>query len=190
MALRKLILASASPRRRQLLQQIGWEFSVCPGNFQETENKDPQISVLTNALGKARSVAEEFPQGLILGADTIVACGNRLLGKPRDIDEAREMLQLLADNWHDVYTGLALVDGNGFRSVSDVVRTRVHMRRLTPAEREIYLKSAEPYDKAGAYGIQGRAAIFIDKIDGCYFNVVGLPLSKLAELRQLADEWR
>ncbi len=184
----ELILASASPRRRDLLQQIGWQFQVHPSNFRETTTaSEPESFVLYNALGKAREVAARFPAGVVLGADTIVVHAGELLGKPRDRDEAARMLQSLAADWHQVFTAIALVDCASGREISDVVHTRVHMRQITDEELTRYLQTDEPYDKAGAYGIQGMAAMFIDRIDGCYFNVVGLPLSRLAELRQQLD---
>ncbi|HHW99053.1 MAG TPA: septum formation protein Maf [Firmicutes bacterium] len=183
--MRELILASASPRRSELLRQIGWQHQVRPSNFREaTAATDPQSFVLYNALGKAREVAEHYTSGIILGADTVVVHAGALMGKPKGKAEAADMLRALSDDWHDVFTAVALIDCASGREVSDVVRTRVHMRTITPVELDWYLSTDEPYDKAGAYGIQGRAAIFVDQIDGCYFNVVGLPLSKLAELRQ------
>lgn len=186
--MRELILASASPRRRDLLQQIGWQFTVHPSSFRETTTaSEPESFVLYNALGKAREVAARFPAGIVLGADTIVVHAGKLLGKPRDRDEATCMLRALSNDWHDVFTAVALIDCTSGREISDVVCTRVHMRKITARELAQYLQTDEPYDKAGAYGIQGMAAMFVDRIDGCYFNVVGLPLSRLAELRQQLD---
>lgn len=186
--MKELILASASPRRRDLLQQISWQFSVHPSNFREaTAASEPQSFVLYNALGKAREVAAHHTHGIVLGADTIVVHAGELLGKPNDWTDAARMLRALSNDWHDVFTAIALVDCASGREISDVVRTRVHMRQITAHELQPYLLTDEPYDKAGAYGIQGIAAKFVDKIDGCYFNVVGLPLSRLAELRQQMD---
>ncbi len=183
--MKELILASASPRRSELLQQIGWLHQVRPSNFREaTSAPDPQSFVLYNALGKAREVAARYPQDLVLGADTVVVHAGKLLGKPKDRQEAARMLRALSGHWHEVFTAVALIDGASGQEVSDVVRTRVHMRELPADEISRYLSTDEPYDKAGAYGIQGQAAMFIDRIDGCYFNVVGLPLSRVAELRR------
>lgn len=183
--MKNLVLASASPRRRDLLRQIGWNFQVCPSNFAEATTANvPQAFVLYNALGKAREVASHFKQALVLGADTVVAHQDKLLGKPRHQREAADMLRALSGNWHDVYTAVVLLDCASGREVSDVVATRVHMREITAEELSSYVRTDEPYDKAGGYGIQGLAAKFVDKIDGCYFNVVGLPLSRVAELRQ------
>lgn len=183
--MKEFILASASPRRSQLLRQIGWKFKVHPSTFRESIiASDPETNVLHNALGKAKQVAGLFPQGLVLGADTIVVHAGKLLGKPQNESDARLTLRQLADDWHDVFTAIALVDACSGQAVSEAVRTRVHMRRITDAELDAYLKTDQPYDKAGAYGIQGMAAMFVDRIDGCYFNVVGLPLSRLVELRR------
>lgn len=181
----ELILASASPRRHDLLRQIGWQFQACPSSFVEaTTASVPQAFVLYNALGKAREVASRFAQGVVLGADTVVVHQNKLLGKPKHQGEAADMLRVLAGGWHDVYTAVVLIDSASGRELSDVVGTRVHMREITAAELNSYVQTNEPYDKAGGYGIQGLAAKFVDRIDGCYFNVVGLPLSRVAELKQ------
>lgn len=186
--MKELILASASPRRRALLGQIGLKVTVHPSSFREsTVASQPQAFVLYNALGKAREVAAHFKSGIVLGADTIVVHAEELLGKPKNRDEAARMLRGLSGDWHDVFTAVALVDSSTGREISDVVRTRVHMRQITDAELSGYLLTEEPYDKAGAYGIQGMAAMFVDRIDGCYSNVVGLPLSRLAELLQQCD---
>lgn len=181
----ELILASASPRRHDLLRQVGWQFQVCPSSFVEaTTASVPQTFVLYNALGKAREVASRFAHGVVLGADTVVVHQNKLLGKPKHQGEAADMLRVLAGGWHDVYTAVVLIDSASGRELSDVVGTRVHMREITEAEVNCYVQTDEPYDKAGGYGIQGLAAKFVDRIDGCYFNVVGLPLSRVAELKQ------
>lgn len=179
-----LILASASPRRRELLRQIGLEFTVQTSEFAEREGVGlPPTQIATqNALGKAREVAQNLALGLVLGADTIVVCQGQVLGKPRDRADARRMLRLLSGRWHDVLTAIALVDALDGHTEADVVTTRVHMRPLSDQELDHYLGSGEPFDKAGAYGIQGLAAKFVDRIDGCYFNVVGLPLSRTVEL--------
>lgn len=181
----ELILASASPRRRDLLLQLGWQFTVQPSSFEEaTTASEPQSFVLYNALGKAREVATHFSRGMVLGADTVVVHEGELLGKPKDKVDAVRMLRALANDWHDVFTAVVLIDCASGRELSDVVATRVHMRQITAKELACYVQTEEPYDKAGAYGIQGQAAMFVDRIDGCYFNVVGLPLSRVAELKQ------
>ncbi len=179
----KVILASSSPRRSELLQQIGVGFTVVPSEFKELTHADaPQDLVVINALGKAKQVASTMPSGIVLGADTVVVLGNDILGKPQDRHNAQIMLERLSGRWHEVVTGVALVDAKTGRELADAVTTRVHMRPITPGELSSYLDTDEPYDKAGAYGIQGMAARFIDRIEGCYSNVVGLPLSRLCEL--------
>ncbi|MGI6344870.1 MAG: Maf family protein [Bacillota bacterium] len=177
-----LILASGSPRRKELLCQIGASFEVVPSTFEEVVQGSPQEIVTCNALGKAREVAQRVGKGWVLGADTVVVHDGQVLGKPVDRADADGMLRQLSDDWHEVLTALALVNGETGASLVDLVTTRVHMRALTDEEIDVYLDSDEPYDKAGAYAIQGRAATFVDCIEGCYYNVVGLPLSRLVEL--------
>lgn len=186
----QLILASGSPRRQELLQQIGLEFTVIPSSFVEDEGlagSPPEVA-MHNALGKAKSVVAEMEAGLVLGADTVVVCDGQLLGKPKDRDDARRMLQLLSGRWHEVLTAVALIDASTGCVRQELVRTRVHMHALRQDEIEGYLDSGEPFDKAGAYGIQGLAGQFVDRIDGCYFNVVGLPLSTTVEMMRSVDE--
>ena len=169
-----LILASGSPRRRELLTQIGVAYMVNPSTYNEEspKKKDPEKYVQAQALGKARDVAEKFPGQWVLGADTIVAIDGEMLGKPKNEAAAIEMLRELS--------GIALI--NGHKEYTKVVETKVWFRRLSEKEIKAYVASGEPLDKAGAYGIQGRAAAFVDKINGSYTNVVGLPLSQVCKL--------
>lgn len=178
-----LILASASPRRRALLEQIGVNFIVECSHV--TENTDPSVPaavmVQQLALQKAAAVAEKHTDGLILGADTVVVSADTLLGKPKDQAEAIKMLRGLSGKWHQVMTAVALVDASGKqKSWTCVEKTGVKFRNLSEAEIAAYVKTGESLDKAGAYGIQGYGALLVEKIDGCYFNVVGLPLQKVA----------
>ena len=177
-----LILASGSPRRRELLTQIGVAYMVNPSTYSEEspKKKDPEKYVQAQALGKARDVAGKFPGQWVLGADTIVAIDGEMLGKPRNEAAAMEMLRALSGKKHFVYTGIALI--NGHKEYTKVVETKVWFRRLSEKEIKAYVASGEPLDKAGAYGIQGRAAAFVDKINGSYTNVVGLPLSQVYKL--------
>lgn len=179
-----LILASSSPRRRELLTQVGINFQVVPSEFVEHAGLDwsPAQMVMANAMGKAHQVAQSQLHAVVLGADTIVVCQGRVLGKPQDRNDAGCMLRLLADGWHEVLTAIALVHAARGITRSDIVTTRVHMRPITDDELERYLDTGEPFDKAGAYGIQGMAGQFVDRIEGCYFNVVGLPLSRTTQL--------
>lgn len=179
-----LVLASASPRRAELLRQAGIPFTVAPSGV--TEEEEAYAAILPPgemarhlALAKARAVAGRLASGLVLGADTVVFCRGEHLGKPRDADGARRMLAALSGAEHAVCTGLALVEAPAGRLESDFEETRVWMRTLETELIEAYVATGEPMDKAGAYGIQGKAAIFVEKIEGCYFNVVGLPLSRL-----------
>lgn len=182
--MKKLILASASPRRRELLLQLGIPFTVMVSGVAEENpaGADPSHLAVRLALVKAESVGRRVSGGLVLAADTVVAVEGKLLGKPRHRAEAAAMLRTLSGRWHEVLTGVALLEQPGGRKATHVERTLVHVRRLLPGEIDWYVDSGEPYDKAGGYGIQGRAAVFVDRIEGCYFNVVGLPLAALWQL--------
>jgi septum formation protein len=176
----KLILASASPRRALLLKQVGIPFQVIPSTVNEAvEGFTPEETVVKLALAKARQVAAGFSDGLVLGADTVVVYQDTVLGKPRSAHEARRMLLQLSGGEHRVITGLALVDAarGGYQTASS--ETRVWMRALESELIDAYVATGEPMDKAGAYGIQEKAAFFVERIEGCYFNVVGLPLTQL-----------
>lgn len=179
----ELILASSSPRRADLLRGLGLSFRIVPSGFEERHQgrtRDPARFVETLALGKAEEVAGKVGRGLVLGADTIVILAGEILEKPADPAEAREMLSRLSGRWHEVYTGVALVEAEGMASLVGHERTRVKFRRLEAEEIEAYVRTGEPLDKAGAYGIQGLGAILVERIEGCYTNVVGLPLTRVA----------
>jgi septum formation protein len=179
---KELILASASPRRARLLRQVGIPFRAVPAAVDESAGRpdpDPAELVVRLALAKARWVAARLGEGLVLGADTVVAHRGEILVKPRGPAEAREMLLRLSGGAHSVFTGLALVDAATGRCETGCAETRVWMRALETELIDAYVATDEPVDKAGAYGIQGKAAFFVEKIEGCYSNVVGLPLSQL-----------
>lgn len=181
----RLVLASASPRRRELLNQMGLEFQVHPSEAEDeirTLPDDPQERVEFLAYQKAVRIADIYPDALVIGVDTIVALPDRILEKPVDSDEALRMLESLSGAWHQVYSGICLINKDTGRKAVDFVKTDVHFLPLTRRQIQAYIASGEPRDKAGAYGIQGQAAVFIDEIHGCYFNVVGLPLAKLAQM--------
>lgn len=179
----KLILASASPRRAALLRQVGLTFEVEPGHVDENlAGCSPRDTVLRLAFTKAEQVAERLSGGLVIGADTIVEYRGRVLGKPGNKVEALEMLTTLSGKEHKVITGLALIDAASSRKETGFAETRVWMRALERELIEAYVATGEPMDKAGGYGIQGKAAFFVEKIEGCYFNVVGLPLNLLYRL--------
>ncbi len=181
----KWVLASASPRRREILRGLGLRFRVDPSGLREPERQfgeSPSKYVLRIARLKAEKTAERHPSGLILGVDTLVVVRKRILGKPYSRAEARAMLSSLSGRWHEVLSGVFLIDRRSGRCYSAVSRSRVHFRRLQSREIEWYLKTGEYRDKAGAYGIQGRASLFIDCIEGCYFNIVGFPVALFERL--------
>jgi len=188
-----LILASASPRRDELLTQAGYEFEVVVSEVAEPERAEgePCDQYVTRAAAlKARSVARSYPGTPVLGADTIVVVDDTILGKPEDEAEAEQMLLRLSGRTHEVLTGVALaylVSGMSLRVTSGVSRTRVTFRALTPDEVTEYVRTGEPMDKAGAYGIQGLGGRLVAGYDGSYTNVVGLPMDIVAGLLARAD---
>jgi septum formation protein len=176
-----LILASQSPRRRLLLKQIGLKFSVRPSSVPEDvlDHESPEQNVKRIALAKALEVARRVRRGIVVGADTIVVLGNEILGKPRSAGEAKRMLRKLSGRQHVVYTGFALVDASTGRKIVDVERTKVKFRKLNAVEIDEYVASGSPMDKAGAYGIQDDyGAVFVERVEGCFYNVVGFPLTR------------
>lgn len=176
-----IILASASPRRRELLTQVGYTFNVVPSSVEEEmEDGTPIEIVKHNALIKAQDIAQHYPDDVVIGADTIVAIDGRIFGKPRDEQDAEAMLTELAGQVHQVMTGIAVVQGGKIHS--EVVVTDVKMRDYGIDEIRAYIRTREPMDKAGAYGIQGIGALLVSQISGCYNNVVGLPVGRLAEI--------
>jgi septum formation protein len=179
-----IILASNSPRRKDLLRQIGVDFSVDPADVDERilPGESPEGYAVRVALDKARVAAARTGTGILIAADTIVVLDDEILGKPADAADAERMLTMLSGKVHCVITGLAVMDAATGKSLSRTSITRVWFRSLAPSEIISYVATGEPLDKAGAYGIQERGALLVDKIDGCYFNVVGLPLSLLGEL--------
>ena len=181
--MRRIILASASSRRKELLEQIGLQFQVDPGNNDEeiASASEPHEMAKKLSLGKARSAAPRHPNAIIIAADTIVGLGDRIFGKPHTNAEAKEMLRALNGRTHSVITGFTLLDTETGKALSRSVETKVCMKKLTPKEIEGYVRTKEPLDKAGGYAIQGRGAVLVDRIEGDQSNVVGLPLSALAE---------
>jgi len=184
---KKIVLASLSPRRSDLLRQIGLSFSVLPANVNERiiPGEQPEVHVLRLAREKALVAARRSGTGIIIAADTVVVIDDAVLGKPADRNDAIRMLTLLSGTAHRVITGLCVMDAGTRNSRERTSTTKVWFRRLSRDEIVAYANSGEPLDKAGAYGIQGRGALLIDRIEGCYFNVVGLPLSVLGQC--LAD---
>lgn len=196
---KKIILGSASPRRRELLTQIGADFEVRVSNKEEVYHSTvPEEIVKELALMKAENVAEELAEEnasgavkstVVIGADTIVVLDGKILGKPADEEDAVRMLNSLQGRRHDVYTGVAVLDydENGEKHVYNYsVGTAVYVNEMTEEEIRAYVETKDPLDKAGAYGIQGRFAAHIDRIEGDYYNVVGLPVSRVyRSLREL-----
>jgi septum formation protein len=175
-----LVLASASPRRKEILERLGFEFEVIPTGLEEdqTLSEDPERNVRLLAELKGVDVQRVRPRKTIIAADTIVRCDAVTLGKPEDSDEAFEMLRSLSGRGHSVITGVALIAPPN-RRIVESESTRVFFRDITDVEIARYIDTSEPFGKAGAYAIQGLASAFIDRIEGCYFNVVGLPVALL-----------
>ena len=184
-----LVLASASPRRVALLHQLGLRFEQHPSPEAEPApcGSSPRDHAVAAAAAKAAAVhgllrtSDRGPAPVVLGADTVVSLDGGFLGKPGDAEEAAAMLGRLSGRPHEVFTGIAL-KGPGDREVRDCVRTEVRMRTLSVEEIEEYVASGEPMDKAGSYAIQGRGARFVESINGCYYNVVGLPIARLSAM--------
>ena len=179
-----IVLASASPRRAELLHQIGVDFIAVPAEIDESyrEGEDPAAHALRLAAGKARTVAGQVHEGIVIGADTVVVVDGTVLGKPTDREDAAAMLRWLSGRSHKVLTGLALVRSKPESEHHHVETTEVRFRELLDEEIWAYVDSGEPMDKAGAYAIQEKGALFVAGIDGCYHNVVGLPLFALGRL--------
>jgi septum formation protein len=179
-----VILASNSPRRKDLLRQIGVAFLSDPADVDERvlAGETPEGYAVRVALDKARVAAARAGTGIVIAADTIVVREGIILGKPVDARDAERMLAMLAGGMHQVMTGVAIMDSSTGRFLTRLAVTRVWFRSLTHDEVAAYVATNEPLDKAGAYGIQEKGALLVEKIDGCYFNVVGLPLSLLGEM--------
>lgn len=183
--MQEIVLASASPRRRELLSLMGIPFRVDPSSVDETTilADHPRTFALRAAFAKANDVAGKQAEGTwILAADTVVTLRMRLFGKPADDFDAERMLRTLSGQTHEVITGCALVSAGGNNSLLRAISTRVRFRELTDVDISRYLETGEPMDKAGAYGIQGAGGELVDEIEGDYFNVVGLPCEAVEEL--------
>ena len=183
----KIILASSSPRRAELLTFIGVKFEAVPGDVREQplSGETPPDYIIRLARAKAFAAARKREKGLVIGADTIVVADDLMLEKPKDEADAARMLKLLSGRWHSVMTGVALYDIEARREVFDHSKTLVRFAVLGEREINWYIESGEPMGKAGAYAIQGRGGLFVEEIEGNYFNVVGLPLSLV---RRMVDE--
>jgi septum formation protein len=182
----KLVLASASPRRADILDLVGWQFEKITADIDESvlKNENPADYVQRLAKTKAEAVAARIENEIVLGADTTVVLDNEIIGKPIDLNDARNMLEKLSGRWHEVLTGVALVNKTTNDRVTKVAfeRTRVKFAALSKTEIEYLIEFGAPLDKAGAYAVQGGAALFIERIEGDYWNVVGLPVQLVYRL--------
>jgi septum formation protein len=182
-AVRKIILASASPRRRDILSITGLKFTVCASDYEEVirPRLNPRDIARSLSRKKAEAVAHRYKDSIIIAADTFIIFRGKLLGKPHTSPEARKMLTLLNGKSHSVITGFSIFDTGTGRKVSRSVETKVWFMKMAAREIDAYVATKEPLDKAGAYAIQGLGAVFIEKIEGDFFNIMGLPLCALAD---------
>ncbi len=177
--MKKIILASASPRRKELLETAGLSFEICVKDVDETvpDGTAPIEAAKMTAAKKALATAESHKNDIVIGADTIVVANGKILGKPKDKDDAQAMLKMLSGIEHEVITGVCLVcDG---KAISFAQVSKVKFYNLSDEEIHAYVETKEPMDKAGAYGIQGKGCVLVEKIEGDYFNIVGLPVAKV-----------
>ena len=181
LAPRKIILASNSPRRKDLLEKLGVFFSVMPSDFDEklVKHENPAEFARLCALGKALDVALKLQKGIVLGADTIVVLEKKIFGKPKNAADARRMLKKLSGKTHSVFTGVALVDAKTKKRHTLVEESMVKFKNLSMEEIEAYIASGECFGKAGSYAIQGKAAAFVEGYDGLFSNIVGLPVERI-----------
>ena len=179
----KLILASHSPRRAEILRAVGWDFTAVAAHLDETRHPSEHAVAYVKRLAreKANAIAATTTEGLVLGADTVVVIENEILGQPRDDADANRMLRLLSGKWHEVLTGVSL-QRIGSEPLVEYERTRVRFCEMSNEEIDWYVGTGEPRDKAGAYAIQGKGGLFVEEIEGDYFNIVGLPIRLVYEM--------
>ena len=183
----KIVLASSSIRRRRLLEQLCIPFTVADPGEVETTFGEPEKQAVINATAKAKKIAGRIDRGVVIGADTIVMKEGHVIRKPTDADEAKNILKKLRGGFHKVITAVAIIDASSGRIETDVAETMVHVKDLREDEIDSYLATGEPFGKAGGYAIQGIGALLVDYIQGCFYNVVGLPISKLDGLLKRFD---
>ncbi len=195
--MKKIILASESLRRKKILEQIGLKFSVEKSNYEEKRIADSPPSEIVEflSLEKANLLAVKYEDAIIIAADTLVVLNGEILGKPKSEEDARDMLRKLRNKTHTVITGFTVLDTKSGREVTKHVETKVKFKDLSEMEISAYVETGEPMDKAGGYGIQDKGGLFIEEIDGDYFNVVGLPLFAVSEtLREfgidITEDWK
>lgn len=181
---RKIILASKSKARKDLLKQIGLKFKVIEAKIKEKKGVKQNCKdlVIANAWAKGQDVAKKINSGIIIAADTLVLSGKQKIGKPKNISQAIRILRLLSRKPQLVYTGLVVIDVDNKKIFKDYAKTKIYMRRLSDEQINNYFKQVSPLNKAGGFDIMGLGGIFVDHIDGCFYNVVGLPLSKLVKI--------
>jgi septum formation protein len=177
----QFILASSSPRRKALLKQIGLDFKIVPSRYEEDMKLklDNKSLAKTLAYGKAKEVASRFKKGIIIGSDTFISFKCKIIGKPKNAKDAERILKMISGKTLKIYSGLAIIDKYSEKEIVDCEMTEVKMKKMTTDEIKKYIQTGEPLDKAGAFGIQERGVKFVEKINGCYSNVVGLPIYKL-----------
>ncbi len=188
--MQRIILASASAQRKKLLAMAGVKFRVVLSRAEEIHKITAHCSGLVkhNAVLKARDVAGRVKQGLVIGADTLVYAGHRrIIGKPKDLADAKRILRILSSGPHWVYTGVAIIDASSGQMIVDYEKTKLFMQRLSDAEIKEYHRHTNPLDKAGGFDIEGRGGLFIRRVEGCYSNVIGLPLPKLRVMLKTFD---
>jgi septum formation protein len=185
---RKIVLASKSPRRKQLLEQIGLEFEISESGYQEDMKafNNPYDLCKFLALKKAEDVASNYLDAIVIGADTFVVFEGRFIGKPKNINDAKKTLRMLSGKEHEVVTGFAIIDTKGKNIINDFGEARVRFRELSDEEIEEYVNTGEPISMAGSYGLMNKAAVLIENIDGDFYSIVGLPLGKIyVELKKI-----
>ncbi len=179
----QIVLASASPRRKELLEGVKLDFIVHPSDFEEKDTHlTPEELVIHNSLGKAQDIARHYNNALIIGVDTIGVVGDQIIGKPRDPEHAKDLLRLLSNTTHRVISGVTVMNSKTKKTITAVETTLVSMDRLEESDIEAYVNSGEGEDKAASYAIQGLGALFVKGIEGDYFNVVGLPIFRLRKI--------
>jgi septum formation protein len=180
---RKIILASTSPRRKELLAEAGIEFEAVASDYEEDMTLPLPTAELVKHLsrGKAQAVANKYPEAIIIGADTIVVYERKMIGKPHTAEKARETLTMLNGMQHSIITGFTIIDTKIGKSISEAVETKVYFKKMSDAEIDAYIATGEPLDKAGAYGIQARGKMLVDHIEGDFNNVVGLPVTEICK---------
>lgn len=183
--MKKIILASSSPRRKELLKiLVGDNFEIKTSDYEEDNSLAllPKDLVLFHSLEKGRDVARKLPEGIVISADTIVAFENKVLGKPKTIGNAKEMLEKINGQWVEIITGMAVIDIDSKKEFQHLEVAKVKIKQMSEQEIDSYIETGEPMDKAGAFAVQGKGAILIEKTDGDFYSIVGLPLFELNKL--------